>query len=270
MTASATRLDRPAAVKANAEVAPGFWRMEVVCPDIARAFSPGQFFQFRVDPTGNAPLLRRPFAPSEIYEDGFAFVYAVVGDGTEAMTRLSDGATVQILGPLGNGYTLPDAGSRAVLVGGGCGTPSLRYLADILAARDVDVYTVIGARTACTLLEEPALRELSVMIAVATDDGSAGVHGHAVDAARILLNEVEPDPAPAFYACGPEPMLKGLAALAAERNLSCQVSLEERMACGFGACMGCAVAVKADNEDGFVYKRVCHDGPVFDSRELVW
>lgn len=269
MTAQ-TKLDRPALVKANAQVAQGFYRMELACPEVAKLMQPGQFFQLRIDPRGGALLLRRPFAPSEVTPGGFAFVYAVVGEGTEEMTRIDAGAEVQILGPLGNGYALPEAGSRALLVGGGCGTPSLRFLANALTDRGVDVYTVIGARSACTLLEEPALRELSVMIAVATDDGTAGVHGHAVDAARILLNEIEPEPKPALFACGPHPMLNGLATLAEERDFSCQVSLEERMACGFGACMGCAVAVRAENEDGFVYKRVCYDGPVFDSRELVW
>lgn len=265
-----TKLDRPATIHGNALMAPGFYRMELACPEVAALIRPGQFFQLRIDPTGGGLLLRRPFAPSEVTGNGFAFVYAVVGDGTEQMTRLPEGATVQILGPLGNGYELPPVGSRALLVGGGCGTPSLRFLADTLARQDVEIYTVIGARTECTLLEEPALKELSAMIAVATDDGTAGVHGHAVDAARILLNEIEPEPKPTVFACGPHPMLAGLATLCEKRGLACQVSLEERMACGFGACMGCAVAVRAENEDGLIYKRVCYDGPVFDSRELVW
>jgi len=216
------------------------------------------------------PLLRRPFAPSEITRSGFAFVYAVVGQGTEAMTRLANGATAQVLGPLGNGYALPKQGGRAVLVGGGCGTPSLRRLGEVLAGRGIEVFSVVGARTACTLLEEKALKRVSAMLAVSTDDGSKGFHGNAVDATRVLLDEIGPRPRPVLYACGPHAMLKGLAALAAERKLRCQVSLEERMACGFGACMGCVVAVKAANEDGFVYQRVCHDGPVFDAAEIVW
>jgi dihydroorotate dehydrogenase electron transfer subunit len=264
------KIDEAVTVKSNREVAPGFWKMTLVAPELAKRFKPGQFFQIRISPEGNSPLLRRPFAPSEITKDGFAFVYAVVGEGTDVMSKMKKGASAEVLGPLGNGYKLPRKGSRAILVGGGCGTPSLRFMGEVLESRGVEVYSVIGARSACTLLEKNALRKISSIIATATDDGSEGLRGNAVMAASVLLAEIPDGPAPHIFACGPHPMLKGLATLAAEKGLDCQVSLEERMACGFGACMGCAVALKADNEDGFVYKRVCHDGPVFDSRELVW
>ncbi len=264
------KIDEPARIRANREVAPGFWRMSLAAPRVAARFKPGQFFQLRIDPAGNTPLLRRPFAPSEVDDRGFAFVYAVVGDGTRAMTSLKKGGRVQVLGPLGNGYRLPRRGARALLVGGGCGTPSLRFLAEVLSRRKVEIFTVIGARTACTLLERKALSRLSSMTAIATDDGSRGLHGHSVDATRLLLDEISAKPRPVIFACGPGPMLKGLAALAGERGLKCYVSLEERMACGFGACMGCVVPIRADNQDGYVYRRVCHDGPIFAAGDVVW
>lgn len=266
----AKRIDEVGAVKSNREVAPGFYKMTVESPKIAKRFAPGQFFQIRVSPTSDSPLLRRPFAPSQVEGETFSFIYQMVGEGTEAMTRLKPGAEAGILGPLGNGYKLPRKGMRAVLVGGGCGTPSLRLLGEVLTARGVEVFSVIGAQTACTLLEKSALKRISTLLAVATDDGSAGVQGHAVAATEILLNEIGEKPTPQLFACGPYPMLKGLTALARMRDLRLQVSLEERMACGFGACMGCAVPIVADNEDGFVYQRVCADGPVFDAREVVW
>lgn len=269
-TGKPPRIDERATITAHAEVAPGFRRMALAAPESARRFSPGQFFQLRVLDQGLRPLLRRPFAPSEIHADGFAFVYAVVGTGTETMARLPVGAAVQVLAPLGRGWALPRKGSRAVLVGGGCGTPSLRVLAETLALRGVAISTVIGARTACTLLERDALARLSELLAVSTDDGSAGFHGHAVGATEALLDEIGPTPRPHLFACGPTPMLRGLAALAHARGLPCQVSLEERMACGFGACMGCVVAIRADNPDGIVYRRVCVDGPVFDAEEVRW
>lgn len=262
--------DIAAVVVANVKVAPGFNRMTLACAGVR--FLPGQFFQIQVP----GHTLRRPFAAGSSDESGFSFVYQIVGEGTRDMTALRKGDAVQVLAPLGNGYKLPRKGTAAILVGGGCGTPSLCILAAALRERGVAVHAVIGARSACSLLEATTLRKLCDSLTLATDDGSKGFHGNVVQA---VLDKVLPavckGEAPAkkkveFFACGPHPMLKGLAALADDLGIQCQVSLEERMACGFGACMGCAVAVKADNADGFVYRRVCHDGPVFDATELCW
>ncbi len=264
------KIDASARVISNEEVAPGFWRMALDAPRVAPLFKPGQFFQIRIQPESTSPLLRRPFAPSEVGESGFAFVYAVVGSGTQALTRLAIRDRVEILGPLGQGFRLPRKGKRAVLVGGGCGAPSLRFLAEVLAEKGVEVFTVIGARTACALLEKEALTRISTMLAVSTDDGSEGLHGHAAKAAQVLLDEIGPKPRPELFTCGPHPMLKSIARLVEERKLSCQVSLEERMACGFGACMGCVVEVRDPESDTTCYKRVCTDGPVFDAQEICW
>ncbi len=266
----AEKIDCPAQVSANREIAPGFWRMALVAPLLGQRLRPGQFFQLRIRPECDQPLLRRPFSPSEISARGIAFVYAVVGAGTKAMTMLSRGSAVSVLGPLGNGYRLPGRRGRALLLGGGCGAPSLRPLAEILTRRGIEVFTIIGARTACALLERKALGKLSARLTMTTDDGSAGQQGDVVAAARNLLAEIGLHPKPALYACGPYAMLKATAALAAEKNLFCQVSLEERMACGFGACMGCAIAVKDESHEGFVYRRVCCEGPVFEAAEVVW
>lgn len=265
---TAGKLDTDAKIVENRMISSGFWRMRIHCPRLAAAFHPGQFFQIAFSGTGSDPFLRRPFAPSEMFPDGFAFVYGVVGKGTSLMTTLQTGDNVQILAPLGNGYTLPAKGSRVALIGGGCGGPSLGPLAKTLAANGVKAVVTLGARTSRSLVGRDCFSEEKHTMVTATDDGSAGFTGTSVSALENKLGQDIRDYAK-IYACGPIPMLKAAAALAKKYSLECEVSLEERMACGFGACVGCAVEVK--NSDGTTsYKRVCHDGPVFDSRVLVW
>lgn len=257
--------DLSVTVRANREIAPAFYLMTLDCPGLR--FKPGQFFQI------SAPgrTLRRPFAACDADESGFSFVYQLVGEGTHALAQMRKGQTAQVLAPLGNSYALPRKGTAAILVGGGCGTPSLHLLAQELQARGNAVHTVVGARSACSLLAVSQLRKVSTTITPATDDGSTGFHGNAVEAVRdYVLPKAGAGQRVEFFACGPHPMLKGLAMLAEELEIKCQVSLEEKMACGFGACMGCAVRVRADNADGYAYKRVCHDGPVFDAQDLLW
>lgn len=250
-------------VVSNKEVAPSFYKMKLSCSKIN--FKPGQFFQI----TAPGSLLRRPFAASECDGNSFSFTYQIVGEGTEALASMKKGDSSMVLAPLGNSYTLPKKGSKAVLVGGGCGTPSLCLLANELKKKGIQTYSIIGSRSSCTLLEKNALKKLSKKQIVSTDDGSEGIKGHAVMAVEKLLETIGTEKVE-FFACGPHPMLKGLAQYAEKNNLKCQVSLEERMACGFGACMGCAVKIKDDNPEGFKYKRVCHEGPIFDSTELIW
>jgi dihydroorotate dehydrogenase electron transfer subunit len=269
MPASPARIDERVRILANDPVAPGFLRMRFAAPAIASRIAPGQFFSFRVPASAGGLLLRRPFAPSRVEPGEITFVYAVVGEGTAAMAALPAGVSTGVLGPLGRGFTMPAPGERALLVGGGCGAPTLGFLAERLAAEGTPATVITGATTAARLLHLPELEAVAERAVAATDDGSAGFHGTAVDAARWWLDETGAR-GTRLYACGPLPMLRGVAALAAGHALPCEVSLEERMGCGFGACMGCAVAVHAETEEGFVYRRVCADGPVFDAREIVW
>jgi dihydroorotate dehydrogenase electron transfer subunit len=256
--------DETAVVRENGPVAPGYWRMRLAVPP--REYAPGRFFQLRVRAGAWSPLLRRAFAPSELHHDGLAFVYGVVGEGTRLMTGLGPGSAVQVLGPLGRGWRLPEGGT-ALLVGGGAGAPGLSRLAAALAERGVRAYLIAAARTAAGGLMASALAHSPVPHTLATDDGSEGFRGHALAAAARALARWE-GPPPAVFGCGPDLMLRALAAWTRENKLACQVSLEGRMACGFGACMGCAVAVKA--EDGRRYVRACTEGPVFDAAEVDW
>ncbi len=261
--------DIPAEVVENVQVAPGFMRMRLSAPALAGAFLPGQFFQLRVMASGMEPFLRRPFAPAENTSDGLAFVYAVVGEGTSLMATLQPGARVGLLAPLGNAYALPEPGARALLVGGGCGAPSLTPLAERLREMDVHVTMVLAARSVDMLLERGRLETIADRLIVSTDDGSCGCRGTAIDAIKQQI----PSTVPEFdqvYSCGPIPLLRAVARLATEHGVPCQVSLEERMACGFGACMGCAVPVLEPDGKTSKYRRVCHEGPVFPAEMLAW
>ncbi len=270
MPATPPKVDEQVRILENVPVADGFLRMRLEAPALAARIRPGQFFTFRIPASAGGLLLRRPFAPSRVEPGVIDFVYAVVGEGTRAMQALEPGVRTAVLGPLGRSFTLPEPGERAVLVGGGCGAPTLGFLAETLAREERAPVVITAATSAARLLHLPELEAVAERAIQATDDGSAGFHGTAVAAAAWWLEETSGEEPVRLYACGPGGMLRAVAALAAERGLPCEVSLEERMGCGFGACMGCAVAVRADTPDGFVYRRVCADGPVFDSREILW
>ncbi|MCD8350018.1 MAG: chorismate mutase [Planctomycetaceae bacterium] len=253
-------------VAANTTILPGVCRMRVIAPELAGTFQPGQFFQIRVDGGVDGIFLRRPFAPSAYTDDGFEFTYAVVGTGTRQLAELAPGAMVQVLGPLGNAFTPAPAGTHAVLLGGGCGAPSMGPLAQACRNNGVKVTGFIGARSVDGLLGRDEFTATCDTLHVATDDGSCGWKGTGVDA--FLSRRTELGQVDRIYAIGPIPMLRAVAALAAREGIPCEVSLEERMACGFGACMGCVVPVREGT--GSVYRRVCHEGPVFDAEALAW
>ncbi|MCD8139913.1 MAG: chorismate mutase [Planctomycetaceae bacterium] len=253
-------------VAANAAVLPGVSRMRVIAPELAGTFQPGQFFQIRVEGGADGLFLRRPFAPSAYTDDGFEFTYAVVGAGTRHLAGMVPGAGVRVLGPLGNAFTPAPAGAHAVLLGGGCGAPSLGPLAAACRRNGVTVTGFIGARSVDGLVGRDEFTAGCDAVHLATDDGTCGWKGTGVDA--FLSRRDELGPIDRIYAIGPIPMLRAVAALAAREGIPCEVSLEERMACGFGACMGCVVPVRDGN--GSVYRRVCHEGPVFDAAALAW
>lgn len=253
-------------VISNIKVADNFFRMELEAKGVE--FSAGEFFQVSV-PTHT---LRRPFAPSYSDSEKFAYTYQVVGEGTDKLSTLPVGTEVSVLAPLGNGFTKPTTNSTAILVGGGCGTPSLALLASQLQALRINTYSVIGARSSCTVLEEGSLNKFSKKVVVTTNDGSSGIKGHSVNGVESILAEARAEGTEInIYACGPAPMLRGLSILAKTEGINAELSFEERMACGFGACMGCVIKIHSETaETGFVFKRVCHDGPVFNSTEIYW
>lgn len=262
------KTDEKAAVLDNRQVADGYYQMLLAAPLLSETTRPGQFFQLQIGQGRTDPLLRRPFAPSDAGRGEIGFVYAVVGRGTALLREMKEGDAVRVLGPLGKPFDLPETPSVCLVAGGGCGAPSLLTLARALVREGHQPLLALGARTGASLPEPERWREIDPDATIATDDGSEGFHGTVVDALSCIdgIKGCQ-----AAYACGPVPMLKGIAGWAGSRDIRCQVSLEARMACGFGACMGCVIKVRDQAvPEGFRFVRVCTDGPVFEADQVVW
>jgi dihydroorotate dehydrogenase electron transfer subunit len=246
------------------------WRELVLAWD-ARADrpAPGQFFTFRAARTSD-PLLRRPLAFSgfSATEGGAArarAIYQARGTATRILADLAPGAMLDVIGPLGRPFPLPRAGERPIIAGGGIGLGPLLFLDARLREAGAEPTLVLGFRGASSL---PSV-ELPRGTVVCTDDGSAGERGTPVDWISRNAHSAGATPtagAARLYACGPGPMLAALAALAAERGWPAWFSAEQWMACGVGACMGCALP----RADGSGYLRACADGPVFEASEIAW
>ncbi len=226
-------------------------------PDIADTAAPGQFVHIKC---GAEQLLRRPISICNAEAGVLTVVVEARGAGTRWLAGRQPGQTVDLLGPLGNGYDV--AGGRLLLIGGGIGAPPLLYAARKAAGR---VTSVLGFRTAGCVILQDEFQTACDAFCLTTDDGTAGERGFVTDVSKRLLDENRFD---AVLACGPKPMLKAVAALTREYGVSCQVSLEERMGCGVGACLVCACKTVKDGSEHM--SRVCRDGPVFNAQEVVW
>ena len=247
---------RSCAILRMAQIAPGFFDMTVDAGLLAQIAQPGQFAQILVP----GKTLRRPI--SICRADGgsgiMRFVFQVRGEGTAVLAEKQQGESVDILAPLGHGFSLSPDDRDVLLVGGGIGVPPLLWAANNLGQ---NAGAVLGFRDRQSVILENDFRAAGCRVEVATDDGSYGYHGVVTG----LLPSFQPKK---ILACGPAPMLRAIAAWAEERNIPCQVSLEQRMACGIGACLGCACKLRRDGRE--VYGHVCKDGPVFDSKSVVW
>ena len=226
---------------------------------IAAQARPGQFVSVYCNDGGH--LLPRPISLCEIdqKEGTLRLVYRVVGKGTEMFAALKSGDSVDVLGPLGNGFPMEEAeGKRVFLIGGGIGVPPMLETAKQLKGEPV---LVMGYRDELFLTDE--MKKAGELV-IATEDGSAGTKGNVLDAIRE--NDLKAD---MIFACGPKPMLRALKAYGLENNIPCYVSMEERMACGVGACLGCVCqSTEVDDHSQVKNKRVCKDGPVFLSTEV--
>ena len=238
-------------VVANEPLTPDVWRM-VLAGDTQWITRPGQFVNIELE----GLYLRRPISISDWSEDTITIIYKVVGRGTEQMRRMSVGQELDVLTGLGNGFDADVECQQPLLVGGGVGVPPLYRLAKELIARGRKVSVVLGFNTEKEVFYAEEFRALGADVYVSTADGSVGTKGFVTDAIRE--NGVEFD---FFYSCGPLPMLKALCDCTA---VSGELSFEERMGCGFGACMGCSCKTLAGN------KRICKDGPVMKREEIIW
>ncbi len=278
-----------ARVLGQREIAPAHLALRFRAPDVAAAAQPGQFVHVLCGrgPAGDGihRYLRRPFSLLRAREArGEAeFVYRVQGDGTRWLAGLRPGSPLSVLGPLGRPFPLPPARLAAVLVGGGVGVPPLFFLARLLCGLGRPVSVILGARTKNLLLLEGAFRRLGCAVTVTTEDGSRGRRGLVTGP----LEEILAGGDVVVYACGPIPMLAAVQAQLARRGAPGYLAVEERMACGVGACLGCPVPVVAEpgaacelaaayealdrarrGELPLRYARVCVDGPVFPSWEV--
>jgi dihydroorotate dehydrogenase electron transfer subunit len=254
-----------ALIRSHIQVGRGYYRLVLKAPEAAAEAVPGQFVMLRV--TENLdPLLARPFGISSVpSKSSIEILYRVAGRGTMLLTRAETGGTLSLLGPLGKGFPMPDKTVTPVLITGGSGFPPLHFLALRTNGR---AKVFIGSRNKECLPPVSVLKSLkdhTQSVTIATEDGSAGRQGMSTDILNTFLTREERKTHFVLYACGPHSMLAAVSRIAAEHSITCYVSAEERMACGFGACMGCSVPMKAGG-----YKRACKDGPVFDSREVDW
>ena len=237
---------------------------------------PGQFVMLRVSGLAE-PLLSRPFSVCSFERQNRScsldLFYHVIGRGTQILAGLLKGTQVEMLGPLGRGFEVAGHKKNIVLLGGGMGMAPLIYLAMQLnkdaCSSSSAMYFYLGAQNAEAVIGLEQLKKLSFTIFTCTDDGSMGEKGLVTQIFLKDLKKFVPGET-MIYACGPKPMLSALAKILQKTKYPCQVSLEERMACGIGACLGCAVAVKRSKKSSLAYKRVCADGPVFDINEIVW
>ena len=215
------------------------------------------------------PLLPRPFTIYKMYKDAVEILYKVVGKGTQLLSSLREGQRVRVIGPLGQGFRiLPDT-RHAILVAGGIGIASICRLCTTMQGLEVSLF--YGARTKDSLVGIEELQRIpGLVMHLSTDDGSIGFKGTVMQLLRSHLKVLRPG-ASCIYACGPLAMLKQVSSYAQKKGISCQVSLESNMACGVGACLGCAVTCKQKgNKKDWEYKLCCKDGPVFDTRDLIW
>ena len=210
----------------------------------------GQFVNILID----GLYLRRPISVCDLTADELTLVYKVVGKGTQKMSQMGVGAKLDILTELGNGYDLSVSGDKPLLIGGGVGVPPMFLCAKRLIDGGKDVSVVLGFNTKAEVFYEEEFKKLGAKVTVATVDGSYGVKGFVTDAMKDIDYSY-------FYTCGPEPMLKAVYNASKTEG---QFSFEERMGCGFGACMGCSCKTLYGN------KRICKDGPVLVKKEIIW
>ena len=237
-------------ILANERLTATVWRM-VLGGDTQWITAPGQF----VDIALEGRYLRRPISVCDYDATTLTLIYKVVGEGTAQMSRMAAGGELDLLTGLGNGFDVHNAAQRPLLVGGGVGIPPLYGLARRLTAQGKRVTAVLGFNRKSEIFLAEEFRALGAEVVIATADGSVGLKGLVTDGMAAVSDYTY------LYTCGPEPMLK---AVYKATRTSGQMSFEERMGCGFGACMGCSCETKYGN------KRICKDGPVLEKEEIVW
>lgn len=233
----------------NDKIADSVYQM-VLKGDTSAISASGQFVNIKID----GKFLRRPISVCDYDDEKLVLVYKVIGSGTELMSKMINGDTLDLLSGLGNGFNLKESGKKPLLIGGGVGTPPLYNLCKALILSGKEPTVILGFNNSDEVFYDRMFKNLGVKTLVTTVDGSYGIKGFVTDAMKDIDYDY-------FYTCGPEPMFKAIDKIA---KTSGQFSFEERMGCGFGACMGCSCKTKYGN------KRICKDGPVLYREEIIW
>jgi dihydroorotate dehydrogenase electron transfer subunit len=249
------------------------YRITLASDYIASHAKPGQFVNVKCAEASD-PLLRRPLSIHKISEQHktFTLLYRVVGKATHRLSQYNVGAEIDVLGPLGNGFNIPEEKQIHVLVGGGMGAAPLLALASKLQSQNPKskknaIYVLLGSGTHGDVLCEAEFKKITDQVLVSTDDGSYGKKGLVSEVLLDVLNNTIQTSNTAntiIYACGPHPMLHAVADIAYQKQIDCQLSMEAYMACGIGTCLGCVIQTRSG------YKKVCDEGPVFDAKEIIW
>jgi dihydroorotate dehydrogenase electron transfer subunit len=273
-------LDVPARVLRHEALNPEHFLITLEAPRLARVARPGQFVMLQVR-EGRDPLLRRPMSICRLPPGGRSvqILYKVVGEGTRYLSRQPAGARLMVLGPLGNGFALPQraprggarrgAARRPILVAGGIGVAIFPFLAEALQRLGHRPLLLFGARTHRDLAGLHFFRARRVPQRLATEDGSVGARGLVTRLLEPLLAKVAGDAGVELYVCGPTPMMRAVSGLAVDAAVPCQLALESQMPCGIGVCLGCVVRCSPQTGEP-VYRRVCTEGPIFPASEVAW
>lgn len=231
--------------------------LEIYAPDLAEITIPGEFYNIKVSQT-DYPLLRRPFSICDIEGEHIYFMFNVVGEGTELLSKKREGDTINLLGPLGKGFNIDDDYDTAVIAAGGLGTAPFPLLRKKIKGKRIASF--VGGRNS-----REVVRYGFDNLHIATDDGSEGFHGNVVELLDKNLERLK-EGRIKIFACGPNPMLRALQEFCRKYSFNCEVSMECAMACGFGICQGCPIE---SSHDSSAYKLVCKDGPVFNVKDVI-
>lgn len=237
------------------EIADGIFDFTIASEDIANETQCGQFLHIDC---GDSTFLRRPISICDAENGEVRFIFEVKGEGTTALSKKEVGDMIDVMGPLGHGFEIKDSVKNPVIIGGGIGVFPLYKL-----AKQIDADVFLGFRSADRVVMEKEFEEVSKSVFVGTDDGSYGYNGYIASAMEYYIDNNKCD---MIYCCGPKPMLKAVKKIAEERNIKCQLSLEQRMGCGIGACLVCSCETNHKGTDR--YAKVCTNGPVFYSEEV--
>jgi dihydroorotate dehydrogenase electron transfer subunit len=267
-------LEQTVDIISNRRDTDSYFRLVVRAPQIASQVQPGQFVHVQIPPLREA-LLRRPFSVFQATAETLSILYKTVGKGTETLSRMQPEQKLSMIGPLGNGFTVPSPGAeRPLLVAGGYGMAAMYVLAERSPQKGI---VFVGGRARRDILCEEEFRALGWDVRATTEDGSYGERGLVTQPLIAELKSsatirgkhtTESQARCKLFACGPTPMLKAVAKLAVEFNIPAELSMDEHMCCGVGVCLTCVIPIKTDG--GWDYQRTCTEGPVFDSRQVIW